>query len=259
MPSAANWRISSFNLSIPHPTRIRRPLGTWNWNTGRKISEAAKRSGSQPTRCSRKSSPSTREARRIPRCSACGTRRCRDVLRKQGERAWPGFHGKDQGRRQQDPGESGSLAPTSTGRVSQVVCRAFSIHHLLLGIARCHLDRRHRPWQQTARLLVQTAALMTGSAGGLPTWCRNPYPSPRLQTVGAAGTHSESFSGRMALVLESGYFHCSTRSEFQTPARSLPVKTLSGFCTMLLFFLPLSSSAQVNSGSKGSDGALNPA
>lgn len=36
------------------------------------------------------------------------------------------------------------------------------------------------------------------------------------------------------------------------------MKTLSGFCAALLFFLPVSSRAQVNSGSNGSDGALNP-
>jgi hypothetical protein len=36
------------------------------------------------------------------------------------------------------------------------------------------------------------------------------------------------------------------------------MKSLSGFCATLLFFLPVSSSAQVNSGSNGSDGALNP-
>ncbi len=36
------------------------------------------------------------------------------------------------------------------------------------------------------------------------------------------------------------------------------MKTLSRFCATLLFLLPLSSPAQVNSGSNGSDGALNP-
>ena len=40
--------------------------------------------------------------------------------------------------------------------------------------------------------------------------------------------------------------------------RFLPMKTLSGFCAALLLFLPVYSSAQVNSGSNGSDGALNP-
>jgi hypothetical protein len=36
------------------------------------------------------------------------------------------------------------------------------------------------------------------------------------------------------------------------------MKTLSGLCAALLFFLPDASRAQVNSGSNGSDGALNP-
>lgn len=36
------------------------------------------------------------------------------------------------------------------------------------------------------------------------------------------------------------------------------MKTLSGFYAALLFFLPVSATAQVNSGSNGSDGALNP-
>ena len=61
-------------------------------------------------------------------------------------------------------------------------------------------------------------------------------------------------------VLVSGLrvFHHSVRSEIPTPARFLPMKTLAGFCAALLFFLPVSASAQVNSGSNGSDGALNP-
>ena len=53
---------------------------------------------------------------------------------------------------------------------------------------------------------------------------------------------------KMELVPDARLFQSLIRSELTTAARFLPMKKLSGFCATLLFFLPISSSAQVDRG-----------